>query len=288
MDVLHAAPGDASRSRAGRRVGARQPHRGRPQRRRRTRGRTPARSSPTASTAWPSAPGAPPARSSPRRTGRPRSSTTGARWRMYLTEIDGVPERWDGHERRIVEYVSGRPRRTGAPRPAPARQRPRDRRGGRALPRRRWRLWYKDEAAGSVTTVAVVARPRVVARRGHRDRRAAARGPSVFALGGWWWMITDEWRGMAVHRSRTRSSGRAGRAGCRDPRRERAAGPRHPDRAPRRRRRHRRRRAAVLLHPPVVGRRRARHDGEDAASRRRARCMSRGCACATTRCICER
>ena len=29
----------------------------------------------------------------------------------------------------------------------------------------------------------------------------AHEGPSVFALGGWWWMVVAEWRGMAVHRS---------------------------------------------------------------------------------------
>ncbi|HJV98464.1 MAG TPA: hypothetical protein VJ617_05160 [Arthrobacter sp.] len=27
-------------------------------------------------------------------------------------------------------------------------------------------------------------------------------GPNVFALGGWYWMIVDEWRGLAVHRSK--------------------------------------------------------------------------------------
>src|SRR5690606_20949386 len=30
----------------------------------------------------------------------------GTRWRMYLTEIDGVPDRWPGHARHIVEYLS--------------------------------------------------------------------------------------------------------------------------------------------------------------------------------------
>ena len=26
----------------------------------------------------------------------------------------------------------------------------------------------------------------------------------MFELGGWWWMLVDEWRGMGVHRSRRR------------------------------------------------------------------------------------
>ena len=30
----------------------------------------------------------------------------GERYRMYLTVIDGIPDRWEGHARRIVEYAS--------------------------------------------------------------------------------------------------------------------------------------------------------------------------------------
>ncbi len=125
----------------------------------------------------------------------------GQRWRMYLTEIEGVPDRWPGHARRIVEYVSDdliRWRRRGAlalP-------------GDRAIdatvarcPDGRWRLWYKDEAADSVTTVAVsddLDRWRVEAVAiGGRPHE----GPDVFELGGHWWMIVDEWRGMGVYRS---------------------------------------------------------------------------------------
>ena len=29
----------------------------------------------------------------------------------------------------------------------------------------------------------------------------AHEGPNVFRLGGWYWMVVDEWRGQAVHRS---------------------------------------------------------------------------------------
>src|SRR6476659_7286072 len=35
----------------------------------------------------------------------------GDHWRMYLTEIDGIPDRWPGFARTIVEYVSGDLRR---------------------------------------------------------------------------------------------------------------------------------------------------------------------------------
>ncbi|WP_405374094.1 MULTISPECIES: hypothetical protein [unclassified Microbacterium] len=126
----------------------------------------------------------------------------GARWRMYLTEIDGVPDRWPGHEREIVEYRSSdlsQWQRVGALKLES------DRVIDAGVARTsdgRWRLWYKDEAADSVTKVAVsddletwTWGSTAVGGRPHE-------GPCAFELGGWWWMIVDEWRGMAVHRSR--------------------------------------------------------------------------------------
>ncbi|GAA4768509.1 family 43 glycosylhydrolase [Microbacterium gilvum] len=126
----------------------------------------------------------------------------GTRWRMYLTEIDGVPERWEGHPRTIVEYVSddlATWRRVGPL--ALASDRVIDAAVARC-PDGRWRLWYKDEAAGSTTAVA--SSEDLVAWRldGTAIGGRAHEGPAVFALGGWWWMLVDEWRGMAVHRSR--------------------------------------------------------------------------------------
>lgn len=125
----------------------------------------------------------------------------GTWWRMYLTEIDGIPDRWPGFARRIVEYASDDLVTW-------------ERRGPLALssdrvidaavaqtPDGRWRLWYKDEAADSVTMVAVsddLADWRLdgvaIGGRPHE-------GPSAFGLGGFWWMIVDEWRGMGVYRS---------------------------------------------------------------------------------------
>jgi hypothetical protein len=69
-----------------------------------------------------------------------------------------------------------------------------------------YRLWYKDEANGSCTGVAVsrdlfewsvegVAIP-------GEPHGNAHEGPNVFVLGGWYWMIVDEWRGQGVFRSR--------------------------------------------------------------------------------------
>ncbi|WP_235436827.1 family 43 glycosylhydrolase [Arthrobacter sp. RIT-PI-e] len=67
-----------------------------------------------------------------------------------------------------------------------------------------YRLWFKDETRGSRTFAATSATPwlpgswrlegLVIDGRAHE-------GPKVFRLGCWYWMITDEWRGLAVHRS---------------------------------------------------------------------------------------
>jgi hypothetical protein len=127
----------------------------------------------------------------------------GERYRMYLTVIDGIPDRWEGHPRRIVEYASD------------------DLAGWRVVgevplssdrvidacvarcPDGLWRLWVKDEADDSTTWVAASidlapgswrVEGRAIAGRPHE-------GPNVFELGGRWWMLVDEWRGMGVFRS---------------------------------------------------------------------------------------
>jgi hypothetical protein len=125
----------------------------------------------------------------------------GTRWRMYLTEIAGIPEEWPGHERHIVEYASDDLRTWARGGTVPlASDRVIDAAVARC-PDGLWRLWYKDEAADSTTAVAVsddLARWRpdgtAIGGRPHE-------GPFVFRLGGAWFMLTDEWRGMAVHRS---------------------------------------------------------------------------------------
>jgi len=69
----------------------------------------------------------------------------------------------------------------------------------------RWRLWYKDEANGSATYAV---RSRYLTMWDDDGLVIAGKpdappheGPNVFALGGHYWMITDEWRGQAVYRS---------------------------------------------------------------------------------------
>lgn len=125
----------------------------------------------------------------------------GERWRMYLTEIEGVPEGWDGHARRIVEYVSddlaGWTRRGAV-------QLASDRVIDAAVtrcPDGRWRIWFKDEAAGSTTGVASSADLDSWTLEGTAVGGRPHEGPFAFPLGGWWWLIVDEWRGMGVYRS---------------------------------------------------------------------------------------
>lgn len=127
----------------------------------------------------------------------------GERYRMYLTVIDGIPDRWEGHARRIVGYVSDDLERW---RPVGGIPLSSDRVIDACVarcPDGLWRMWFKDEADDSTTWVAASAdlspgswrvEGRAIGGRPHE-------GPNVFALGGWWWMLVDEWRGMGVHRS---------------------------------------------------------------------------------------
>ena len=125
----------------------------------------------------------------------------GTRWRMYLTEIDGVPTRWEGHERHIVEYTSDDLRTWTRRGPLPlASDRVIDAAVARC-PDGRWRLWYKDEAADSTTAVAVSDDLDSWRLDGTAVGGRPHEGPFVFALEGTWFLLTDEWRGMAVYRS---------------------------------------------------------------------------------------
>jgi len=125
----------------------------------------------------------------------------GSGWRMYLTEIDGIPDQWAGHARRIVEYTSSDLARWTARGPIDL---------GSDLvidacvarcPDGRWRLWFKDEAAQSTTGVAVSDDLDRWQLEGVAIDGRPHEGPAAFTLGGWWWMLVDEWRGMAVYRS---------------------------------------------------------------------------------------
>jgi hypothetical protein len=66
------------------------------------------------------------------------------------------------------------------------------------------RLWFKDEVDGSTTWSAVASDAEALtgwSAEGQVISHPAHEGPNVFRLGGWYWMVVDEWRGQAVHRS---------------------------------------------------------------------------------------
>jgi hypothetical protein len=124
----------------------------------------------------------------------------GGRYHMYLSWIAGTPDAWAGHERQIRHYESetletwtavGRVELGG------------DRLIDAAVARTPdglLRMWFKDEAEGSTTWGAVSEdgyswRPTGLVVGGDPHE-----GPNVFELGGWWWLIVDEWRGQAVYR----------------------------------------------------------------------------------------
>lgn len=128
----------------------------------------------------------------------------GTAYRLYLSLVDGVPDRWEGHPRRIVEYRSPDLERWTRIRDLPLSS---DRVIDACVahcPDGLWRLWYKDEAHDSTTWVA--SSPDLGDEHEWRVEGEAIggrphEGPNVFELGGWWWMLVDEWRGFGVHRS---------------------------------------------------------------------------------------
>jgi hypothetical protein len=123
------------------------------------------------------------------------------RYHMFVSYIRGVPDRWEGHGRTILHYTSGDlvdwtyqgPCEIGSPRVIDA--------AVHALPGGGWRMWFKDEEHSSHTYCADSpdleswgpARPAVT--------ETEHEGPNVFALGGHYWMLVDEWRGQGVFRS---------------------------------------------------------------------------------------
>ena len=123
------------------------------------------------------------------------------RFHMFVSHIAGVPSRWSGHDRHILHHVSDDllhwefrgvvPLSSDRVIDAAVHPRPD---GG-------FRLWYKDEGHDSTTWAADSAdleiwgpgRP-VITGRGHE-------GPNVFWLTDRYWLIVDEWRGLAVYES---------------------------------------------------------------------------------------
>ena len=127
-------------------------------------------------------------------------------YHMWLSYIPGVPDNWPGVPRTITHFTS--PDLENWTRVGPLALN-----GPRVIdacvhrcPDGLWRMWYKDEDQGSSTwsatstdlydwTLEGLVLP------GSPDA-APHEGPNVFVLGGWHWLIVDEWRGQGVYRSK--------------------------------------------------------------------------------------
>lgn len=65
----------------------------------------------------------------------------------------------------------------------------------------KWRMWYKDEKNGSHTFAADSSDLYNWTVIGEVISDCAHEGANVFSLGGYNWLITDEWHGLGVYRS---------------------------------------------------------------------------------------
>jgi len=126
-------------------------------------------------------------------------------YHMYLSYITGAPSGFERADRAIVHFTSPDlehwTRQSVLPRSSPNVID-----AAVALcPDGRYRLWYKDEADGSSTWVLGSADLYDWRMEGKvlpgAPEAPPHEGPNVFPLGGWWWLIVDEWRGQGVYRS---------------------------------------------------------------------------------------
>lgn len=132
----------------------------------------------------------------------PEVVADGDGYRMYLTMIEGIPDHWENIERVIREYTSPDLENWSLERTLDLSSRLVIDAAVARCADGLFRLWYKDEGHESTTWAASspgldgewTVEGKVIGLPAHE-------GPNVFQLGGWYWMITDEWRGQAVHRS---------------------------------------------------------------------------------------
>jgi hypothetical protein len=124
----------------------------------------------------------------------------GGRWHMYVTYLEGVREDWTGPAE-IRHYTSPDLEDW-------ALQSALDLDSVRAidatvheLPNGKWRMWFKDESRESRIYTADSEDLSTWTPAGPAVTGQAQEGPTVFALGGVYWMVTDGWSGLLVHRS---------------------------------------------------------------------------------------
>jgi sucrose-6-phosphate hydrolase SacC (GH32 family) len=125
-------------------------------------------------------------------------------YHMYLTYISGVPQDWRS-VRTIIHFTSPDLETWTRVGPLALSSSNAIDAAVAKCPDGLYRLWYKDEADGSSTWSAASSDLFAWTLEGKvipgKPDGQPHEGPNVFFLGGWYWMIVDEWRGQAAFRS---------------------------------------------------------------------------------------
>lgn len=122
------------------------------------------------------------------------------RYHMFVSYVPGVPEAWIG-ERLMLHYTSDNLWDWRFAEQVELSSRRVIDACVYRLPNGTWRMWYKDEANHSHTYAAdsdTLYDWHVV---GPIITDCAHEGPNVFHWQGFYWMVTDPWKGQAVYRS---------------------------------------------------------------------------------------
>lgn len=75
------------------------------------------------------------------------------------------------------------------------------------MPDNTWRMWYKDDAKNAAI---MLAQSKDLYKWTFDTKpvlgKSVQEGPKIFKFGDWYWMLTDEWHGMRVYRSKDAST----------------------------------------------------------------------------------
>jgi hypothetical protein len=120
------------------------------------------------------------------------------RYHMFVSYIRGVPDRGEGHGRRILHYTSANLLDWGCAEALDLRSAQVIDAAVHPVPGG-YRMWFKDEEHGSHTYATDCAEGNGLTRWSAPTpvlTQGAHEGPNVFALGGYFWLIMDEWQGL--------------------------------------------------------------------------------------------
>ncbi len=120
---------------------------------------------------------------------------------MYVSVIEGVPKQWAGHTKEIRHYTSENLANWNYESTLDLNSHDVIDACVFPLPDGGWRMWFKDSARGAHTYTAESPDLYSWTATGPAVHNQPHEGPNVFALGGSYWMLTDEWAGLRVHRS---------------------------------------------------------------------------------------